>query len=226
MRTFVAIEIPSDLKQRLRAQQKRLQDRLASPDLTKFRQTSKLLTKRHEISVKLPPVLRWTNTDNLHLTLRFLGETEDARRRRMQAGLAEIAAAHEPFTLALSGLGCFHSWEKLRVLWVGISGETAALQSLQAEIETLARQAGFEPERRPFSPHITLARSVRGAPRSGLHAAAQQLRRAAAEEAGHPMRDWRVRQLDYIRSQPGKGGSQYSTLGRFRLAPATLTFHC
>ena len=87
MRTFVAIEIPPDAKQRLRTEQRRLQELLA----------------RHN----LPLVLHWTNTDNLHLTLRFLGETEEEQRRQMQAGLAGIAAANGPFALSLSRLGCF-----------------------------------------------------------------------------------------------------------------------
>ncbi len=206
MRTFVAIEIPPNLKQRLRTEQQRLQDRLASHNL--------------------PPALRWTNTHNLHLTLRFLGETEDSQRRQMQIRLTEIAAEHEAFTLTLSRIGCFTSWEKLRVLWVGISGETVALEALQAEIESLARQVGFAPDRKRFSPHITLARSARGAPRRALRVAAEQLRRATEkEQTAQPIFNWTVRELCYIRSVLGKGSSQYTTLARFSLAPHSLPFH-
>ena len=198
MRTFVAIEIPPDAKQRLRTEQRRLQELLA----------------RHN----LPPVLHWTNTDNLHLTLRFLGETEEEQRRQIQAGLAGIAAANGHFALSLSRLGCFRSWNNLRVLWVGIRGETEALLAMQTEVESLARRAGFEQEQKRFSPHITLARRVRNAPRAAMRAASDQLRRAASQELPQSEFDWNVRDLYYIRSVLGRGGAQYSTLGRCSLA--------
>ena len=197
MRTFVAIEIPPDVRQRLRTEQQRLRDRLA----------------RHDADA----VLRWTNTDNLHLTLRFLGETEEDQRKQMQAGLAEIAAAQRPFTLSLSGLGCFSSWNNLRVLWVGIGGETEALQAVQKEVESLARQVGFDAERKPYSPHITLARSARNASRAAARTASEQLRRAAADEKPQLNIDWAVCDLYFIRSELGRGGAQYSTLTRCSL---------
>ena len=198
MRTFVAIEIPPDVRQRLRTEQQRLRDGLA----------------RHDADA----VLRWTNTDNLHLTLRFLGETEEDQRKQMQVGLAEIAAAQRPFTLSLSGLGCFSSWNNLRALWVGIRGETEALQGVQTEVESLARQVGFDAERKPFSPHISLARSARNASRAAVRTASEQLRRAAAEEMPQLNIDWTVRDLYFIRSVLGRGGAQYSTLTRCSLA--------
>ena len=199
MRTFVAIEIPPEVKQKLRTEQRSLQQRLAPLDL--------------------PPVLRWTNTDNLHLTLRFLGETEEAQRRRIQAGLAEIAAAHRPFTLALSRLGCYRGWNNLRVLWVGIRAETEALQAMQVEVESLARQAGFAAETKRFSPHVTLARSLRNAPPAAMRATSDQLRGAAEQETPRLEIDWTVRDLYFIRSVLGRGGPQYSTLARGPLTP-------
>ena len=198
MRTFIAIEIPPEVKQQLRTEQNRLQDLLALRDL--------------------PPVLRWADPDNLHLTLRFLGETDSIQRRQLQNGLAGIAARHEPFSLAPSRLGCFSSWNNLRVLWVGIGGDSAALQAVQSEVESLARQVGFPLERKRFSPHLTLARAVRNAPRATLLAASEQLRRAAAEETHHSWIDWRVVELHFIRSVLDRGGAQY-----FNLATSSLT---
>lgn len=205
MRTFIAIEIPPSLKQRLRMEQQYLQARL---------QSCATATAANNV----PRVLRWTNTENLHLTLRFLGTTEDAQRRQIQARLAAMAAEQKPFTLAFSKLGCFASWNKLRVLWMGISGETLALQTLQAEIETLAQQTGFVAQKKQYSPHITLARSVRGTSPALLRLVAAQLRHAAADkETAQPLTDWTVRELCHIRSIVGQGGSQYSTLARFSL---------
>ncbi len=198
MRTFVAIEIPHDVKKLLRAGQDRLRELPA-------------LRER-------PSVLRWTNTDNLHLTLRFLGETETGRRDFLQDGLANIAAGHAPFTLALSRLGCFRSWSNLRVLWVGIRSESEALQALQADVESLARRVGFAPERNSFSPHITLARTVRNVPRPALRATSEQLRRIAEEDLFQAGTDWSVGELHFIRSVLGRGGAQY-----FNLATCALT---
>ena len=198
MRTFVAIEIPHGVKRQLRAVQDRLQE---------------LPALREQ-----PPVLRWTNPDNLHLTLRFLGETESAQRNQLQKGLAAIAARHAPFSLAPSQLGCFRSWSNLRVLWVGIESESEALQEVQSEVETLARQVGFSPERNRFRPHITLARAARNAPRPALRAASKRLQRAAEEEESQSWTEWRVNELHFIRSVLGPGGARY-----FNLATSALT---
>ena len=194
MRTFIALEIPPNVKQGLRTEQQRLRE---------------LLERYH-----FPPVLRWSNTDNLHLTLQFLGETQAQQRRRIQEGLPGLAAAHQPFTLSLSRLGCFRSWNNLRVLWVGIDGDAAALRAVQADVESLAFRVGFDAGRQPFSPHVTLARAMRNVPRSALRKASEQLRRAATVETPQTEYRWSVRDLYYIRSVLGGGGPQYSTLAR------------
>ena len=192
MRTFVALEIPYDVKQQLRALQDRLKE---SPALQ-----------------EQPSLLRWTNTQNLHLTLRFLGDTDDAQRHQLQNGLAAIAAKHAPFSLKPSRLGCFRSWSNLRVLWVGLEGELEALQDLQADVEFLSRQIGFPPERNRYSPHITLARTARNASRPALRTASEQLRRAAEEGETQYWNDWRVSELHFIRSVLGPGGARYFNL--------------
>lgn len=199
MRTFVAIDIPTEVKQQLRTAQDRLR---ALPALR-----------------VLPPVLRWTDPDKLHLTLRFLGETETPQIPQLQDGLAGVAKRHRPFLLVPSRLGCFSSWSNLRVMWVGIGGESEALQVVQTEVESLARQAGFSPEHKRFSPHITLARVVRNAPRAALREASQQLRSASEEELPGAEFDWRVNELHLIRSVLGRGGAQYFKLASHSLLP-------
>ena len=161
---------------------------------------------------ELPSLLRWTNTQNLHLTLRFLGETDKARRHQLQNGLAAVAARHAPFSLKPSRLDCFRSWSNLRVLWVGLEGELGALLELQADVESLARQIGFSPERNRYSPHITLARTARNAPRPALRTASEQLRRAAEDGGSQTWNDWKVSELHFIRSVLGPGGAQYFNL--------------
>ena len=161
MRTFVALEVPPKAKEQLRAQQDRLRNLQALREC--------------------PSLLRWTDPEKMHLTLRFLGETDRPQVRQMQQGLLAIGMRHAPFRLALSELGCFKSWDNMRVLWVGLGGDLNALEAVQSESESLARQVGFTPVTQRFSPHITLARASRHAPRAALRAAAEQLGAAALQ---------------------------------------------
>ncbi|MBT1073898.1 RNA 2',3'-cyclic phosphodiesterase [Geobacter grbiciae] len=101
------------------------------------------------------PGVRWLPPDQLHLTLRFIGEEDDAVAAAIRRGLAEITSP--PFPLSLQGVGCFPSPRRPRVLWVGLSGG-APLQQLQQKVEAAVVAAGILAEERPFSPHITLAR--------------------------------------------------------------------
>ncbi|HEY5975999.1 MAG TPA: RNA 2',3'-cyclic phosphodiesterase [Geobacteraceae bacterium] len=101
------------------------------------------------------PGARWVPTDQLHLTLRFLGEVDEATLRSVQAGLATVQA--EPFTLQVRGVGHFPPRRPPRVLWVGLDGGTHLID-LQRQIETVVQATGLPAEERAFSPHITLAR--------------------------------------------------------------------
>ena len=101
------------------------------------------------------PSARWVKRHQMHLTLFFLGETD--RLPDIQAALAGIRA--RPFELTLTGVGRFPKRGKQppRVLWAGIDAEPALAQ-LHHQVTTVLAEIGFEPEDRPFSPHITLAR--------------------------------------------------------------------
>lgn len=99
--------------------------------------------------------VRWVPTEQMHLTLRFLGDTGEATLQRLCDEL--VAVAFAPFTFDAAGTGCFPSRKKPRVLWAGVSaGEE--LTRLQHEIEQRVQALGFEPENKPFHPHITLGR--------------------------------------------------------------------
>jgi 2'-5' RNA ligase len=103
------------------------------------------------------PGATWVRPAALHLTLRFLGDNLDPiRLTPIKTALASVKAA--PFPLTLRGVGRFPPGKRpARVLWVGID-EQPALLTLQASVERALSAVGFEPEDRPFSPHITLAR--------------------------------------------------------------------
>lgn len=98
---------------------------------------------------------KWVNREQLHLTLRFIGETSPEQLKELETGLAAIKAA--PFLFQLSGVGQFPPKGKARVLWVGLP-HVDALFHLQTKVEQVVTNCGFEPADHPFSPHITLAR--------------------------------------------------------------------
>ena len=131
-RTFIAIELDGAVRARFEALQGAL--RRAGADV------------------------RWVKPDRAHLTLKFLGEATADQIAAMQGALDEIAAAEAPFEVAFQGLGVFPNERRPRVVWVGIIEGVERLRALAAVIDERAAAAGFERERRGFSPHVTLGR--------------------------------------------------------------------
>lgn len=113
----------------------------------------------HRLTTEIElPGARFVPPENLHLTLRFLGETSAEVTSRICESLRGPLAAVEPFSLTLAGLGVFPSPRRPRVLWVAVSSPPAALFQAQSAVEEAVRNAGLPPEPRPFEPHLTLAR--------------------------------------------------------------------
>ena len=101
------------------------------------------------------PGARWVQPEQMHLTLRFIGEVDGGIFRDIKEGLAGIKAA--PFSLQVKGLGFFPPRKTPRVLWAGIS-PVEEVNTLRNRIENRLIGMGLEPEGRKYSPHITLAR--------------------------------------------------------------------
>ena len=100
------------------------------------------------------PELRWVGDEQLHLTLRFVGEVERPVARDLAAALATVRV--ERFELRVSGVGRFDQ-RRGGALWAGVEPR-APVAALAAKVERVCQAAGLEPERRTFHPHITLAR--------------------------------------------------------------------
>ena len=100
---------------------------------------------------------RIVRPENWHITLRFLGETSTLQADAIRAHLDQHLLV-EPFRLRLAGLGGFPRERKASVLWMGLAGDLELLNALAEECEAAAVRAGFEPEGRPFHPHVTLSR--------------------------------------------------------------------
>ena len=107
------------------------------------------------------PGARWVPPENYHLTLRFIGEVEPWKAQEVDEALAGIRA--RPFELSLRGLGTFEKAGRIHALWVGVE-RNDAMTHLQGKVETALQRVGLAPERKRFSPHLTIARTERAPP--------------------------------------------------------------
>jgi 2'-5' RNA ligase len=103
------------------------------------------------------PFRKWTHPKDYHITLQFLGETPWVKIEALQAALRNIRAA--PITLSLNGVGYFGQLKAPRVLWTAVAGDLNGLNYLHMAVIQATRTLGFVPEDRPYTSHITLARS-------------------------------------------------------------------
>ncbi|MFL5384920.1 MAG: RNA 2',3'-cyclic phosphodiesterase [Longimicrobiaceae bacterium] len=142
---------------------------------------------------------------NWHLTLRFLGATDAARHRRIVEELGRIDPP-PPFDLTLAGLGAFPRAGRAKVLWTGVGEGADELRALAASIEAAAVRAGYAPEPKPFSPHLTLSRLD---PPADL--------RATIERAPAFTGRMRVDAFVLFRSHLGGGPPRYEPIERFPL---------
>jgi 2'-5' RNA ligase len=184
MRTFIAIDLDEALKKRLAA----LVDELKP----------------------MAGNVRWVGLSGMHLTLKFLGEIPEEEVAGISSVLEDIAGRHRPFPLLFKGTGAFPPGKRQpRVLWVG-AAPVAALTSLQGDIEKEMERQGYERERRPFRPHLTLGRVKYPAPFDSLINSLKQHEERIFGELN-------VQSFIFFRSILSPSGAQYSALKEFRL---------
>ena len=133
VRTFVAVEPPAGLR-----------SALAGVPAT--------------ASLPAAASVRWTPPENLHLTLRFLGDTPEEQLAPLADALDAIAAGAPSFELELGGAGAYPEARAARVLWIGLVDAERKLRRLRNQVEAAVRGLGWKREGRPFQPHLTLAR--------------------------------------------------------------------
>ena len=141
------------------------------------------------------------------MTLKFLGWVDEATLDAVRGVVVDAAARHEPAGLALDRLGVFPGPTRARVLWVGLDDPSGLLASLAAALDAGFEPLGFEPERRPFRPHLTLAR-FKEPVRAGRDLPELDL---AAE------RVFRVETIELFRSHLSPKGARYEVLDSFPL---------
>jgi 2'-5' RNA ligase len=132
IRTFICIEVPDSIKERIDSLQQTLM--------------------QHDAKIS------WVKSSNIHLTLRFLGEVATLRIPAVGAAVERAALRSVPMEIEVGTTGCFPSAKRPRVFWVGLTAIPEALASLHALIEEELSREGFPPEDRRYSPHLTIGR--------------------------------------------------------------------
>jgi len=148
---------------------------------------------------------RWVPVDHMHLTVHFIGHVPDERVPTVLDAL-QSAVPIEPFDVALAGCGAFPPHGPPRVLWIGLSEGLPALSAIHGEINQRLLPLGFQPEARPYTAHVTLAR-VKDAPRGSSAAL-----REAVRTVDVPSVRCRVGHATVFESRIFRDGPRYSTI--------------
>jgi RNA 2',3'-cyclic 3'-phosphodiesterase len=164
------------------------------------------------------PDVRWVRPESLHLTLKFIGEQKPDRVEAIQERLRGIQGASVEIRLA--GYGFFPTPKSPRVFWIGIEAGPE-LAELAANIDASVAELGIPREDRPFSPHLTLARTGSGSPRwrkgDGLNLTFATLEKRLAAMAPLDFGTMTAREFYLYQSQLSPGGSKYTKLQKFAL---------
>jgi 2'-5' RNA ligase len=151
----------------------------------------------------------WSREENIHLTLKFLGELQTSRLSNLSNAAAQTVVDFKPFEITLEETGVFPKHGRPRVLWIGVKDESGKLAELQARLEEACVRQGFAREERPFRPHLTIARLRK--PQGALTLA------AAHKEMYFETAVVRVAELLVLRSEPSSLESRYTVISRHRL---------
>ncbi len=184
MRTFIAIDLDDGLKRALET----------------------LVGELRPLATSV----RWVGAAGMHLTLKFLGEIKEADAARISAALEKVAPRHRVFALVLQSTGAFPPGRMdPRVLWVGVASGPPLL-AFQEDIEREMEKLGFEREKRPFHPHLTLGRVKFP---SRLDLLIQEMRKHQDQRFG----EMRVQRFTFFQSTIKPSGAEYTVLKEFSL---------
>jgi 2'-5' RNA ligase len=181
-RVFIAIELPSKIR-------KRIADHI-----------------EHLRSFVPDARASWSREDNLHLTLKFLGDIPGANVEQLSAAISIAANKVEPFEIVLEGCGAFPPQGQPRVLWIGIDDPSGRLSELNRALEDECAHAGFAREPRAFHPHLTIARIRQ--PHGSRQLAARH------KEIGFNREIVGVSEIFVVRSELRSEGAQHTTISR------------
>lgn len=183
IRTFIAIELPDNIKQ----------------SLTKI---------ENDLKSGCPPAVKWVNPGNIHLTLKFLGNIEPRQIEPIMRSIDEGIKGISPFRLNITNPGVFPNLRNIQVVWIGLGGDIDPLMKIQKSIETNLVPLGFPLERRPFTAHLTLARVSFNV----SNADKQILSNIMSKSKLSPDISFKVNAVSLMKSQLAHSGAIYSRL--------------
>ncbi|HWC77257.1 MAG TPA: RNA 2',3'-cyclic phosphodiesterase [Blastocatellia bacterium] len=184
IRTFICIEIPQSVR--------------------------KLIGELQSTLKQIGAQVSWVKPDNIHLTLKFLGDVEAGSIEKVIRASERATGFRNQFHVEVGGAGCFPSPRHPKVLWVGLVNLPDQLRNLHEAIESELEREGFPREGKSFKPHLTIGR-VRAA--QGASRVAEELIQTAFPSTAFP-----VRELIVMRSQLNPAGSVYTPLAVIPLA--------
>jgi 2'-5' RNA ligase len=185
VRLFVAVNFPADLRRRIHDDTRALRD--AAPDVS------------------------WTAPDNLHLTLRFLGDVDEHGVSRLTSALPQAVVGQRAFVLRMAGAGAFPNFARPRVVWIGVT-DPRPLSALAEDVEQACALLGFERDARAFAGHVTLGRVRRPLSRE----AARALESAARGVPNDYVTT--VQSAELMQSELSPRGSRYTVVASLPLA--------
>ena len=191
IRSFIAIELPEEVK-------------------------SGLLMVQNTLKSADPACAKWVNPSGIHLTLKFLGNVSPDKIDSVIQAMQQAAKSVSPFHLELNGLGAFPNLKRVQIVWAGIIGDLDILNALQSNLETALIPSGFKPEKRPFTPHLTLARMRDDATPLQRQALGEAISKARFES----QMIVHVGCLSLMKSQLTRAGAVYSCLSSVELSPS------
>lgn len=195
MRLFTAVELPDEVRAAVAA--------AAGPLLDPF------------------PDARRVAPENLHVTLRFLGDVEPGAVDAIRAALADASSASPSGAARVRGFGAFPGPRSPRVIWAGVDDPSGAITTLERNVSARIEGLGFPPEDRPYAPHVTVAR-IGGSrrPRRGRRADASGPGPAFTPPPPQPLGpEFPVRELSLVASELSPRGPRYRAVDRFPLVP-------
>lgn len=172
-----------------------------------------ILRKIEEVEADLKSAhadVRWVNPEKIHLTLKFFGNIEEPRIDSILKSIKEPARNTLPFSLKARGVGAFPSMKSPRVIWMGLVNGSEILTSFQKEIEAQLEKIGFQPEDRPFRPHLTLGRVKSSRGKDDL---VGRMEKHKEGEFG----DFQVERVILFKSDLKPSGPIYTALGEMKL---------
>jgi 2'-5' RNA ligase len=185
VRAFIAIELSESIQASIRQFQKQLQSALYEAPI------------------------RWVPVENIHLTLKFLGDIRLEQVKPLLRSMEEVTVGYPVFEFEIVGLGCFPSCKRPRVIWLGVEQTEDRLVQLHQSIDVTLIHMDFEPERKRFHPHLTLGRIKKSTRPDQLKSLARQLDEVEpfAGQVGC------VESVHLIQSKLSRSGAEYTSLG-------------